>query len=235
VCLSAGGRASEAAAVQAKGLAITEARDELHIRGLALWALSVDARRTGDLARAAGLACLSLDLRSQIGDDAGVALALESLASISADQGDAVRSATLLGAATQLWERVGLDPLAGQYVAEQRERGERTARAQLDRLAFEGAHRRGRSMAVEDAVAYALGRSEAVETVDLDDTPLTARERQVVALLGEGLSNRQIATRLVISVRTAQGHVENILRKLGFSSRTQVAAWVVSRSAGARR
>jgi non-specific serine/threonine protein kinase len=90
-------------------------------------------------------------------------------------------------------------------------------------------------MTVAGAVEYALGRSDAVETVDLDDTPLTARERQVAALIGEGLSNRQIASRLVISVRTAQGHVENVLRKLGFSSRTQVAAWVVSRRTVARR
>ena len=235
VCLSAGGREVEAAAAHARCLAITEARGERHIRGLALWALSVDARRSGDLARAAGLASLSLDLRSQLGDDAGVALALESMASISAAQGDAVRSATLLGAAAQLWERVGLGPLAGQYIAEQRDLGERGARQQLDLLTFEAAHRRGLSMPVEQAVDYALGRSPAVEQVDLEDTPLTARERQVTALIGEGLSNRQIASRLVISVRTAQGHVENILRKLGFRSRTQVAAWVVSRSVGARR
>jgi non-specific serine/threonine protein kinase len=238
VCLSAGGREGEAAAAHARCLAITEARGELHIRGLALWALSVDARRSGDLARAAGLARLSVDLRSQLGDDAGVALALESLASISAAQGDAVRSATLLGAAAQLWERVGLGPLAGKYLAEQRDLGERGARQQLDLLSFESAHQRGLSMPAEQAVDYALGRSQAIESVelvDLDDTPLTARERQVAALIGDGLSNRQIATRLVISVRTAQGHVENILRKLGFSSRTQVAAWVVSRSTGSRR
>jgi DNA-binding NarL/FixJ family response regulator len=41
----------------------------------------------------------------------------------------------------------------------------------------------------------------------------------------EGLSNKEIAARLVIGQRTAEGHVENIMSKLGFNSRTQVALW----------
>ena len=47
--------------------------------------------------------------------------------------------------------------------------------------------------------------------------------------MAEGLSNPEIARRLVISVRTAQGHVENILRKLGFTSRAMIASWVIHR------
>ncbi len=232
VTLSADDRRQEAAGVHAEGLALTAPRGELHIRGLALWALSVDARRAGDLGRAKELAAQSLDLRSRIGDDAGVALALESLASIAAEEGEAARSATLLGVAMRMWDRVGLDPLAGQYIAAQRQLGEEAARAELGDRAFLAAHRRGRALQVDEAVDYALGRNEQPEADRLSDTPLTAREREVAALLGEGLSNQQIATRLVISVRTAQGHVENILRKLGFKSRTQVAAWVVGRGVG---
>jgi non-specific serine/threonine protein kinase len=55
---------------------------------------------------------------------------------------------------------------------------------------------------------------------------LTPRERQVAALIAYGMSNRQIASELVISERTAERHVENILDKLGLTSRTQVALWV---------
>jgi non-specific serine/threonine protein kinase len=51
----------------------------------------------------------------------------------------------------------------------------------------------------------------------------------VAVLIAEGLSNKQIAARLVTSRRTAESHVENILRKLGFTSRTQVATWVAQR------
>jgi len=56
-------------------------------------------------------------------------------------------------------------------------------------------------------------------------TPLTAREHEIVLLIARGLSNRQIADELVISPATAARHVANILAKLGFSSRTQVASW----------
>jgi DNA-binding CsgD family transcriptional regulator len=56
---------------------------------------------------------------------------------------------------------------------------------------------------------------------------LTPREREVAALLAEGLSNAQVAERLYISPRTAAVHVSNILAKLGMASRTEVAAWVV--------
>ncbi|KWW99081.1 putative serine/threonine protein kinase [Carbonactinospora thermoautotrophica] len=59
--------------------------------------------------------------------------------------------------------------------------------------------------------------------------PLTRRERQIAQLVAEGLSNREIAARLVIAPRTAEAHVQHILAKLGFHSRAQIAAWVVER------
>jgi DNA-binding NarL/FixJ family response regulator len=60
---------------------------------------------------------------------------------------------------------------------------------------------------------------------------LTRRERQIAELVQKGLSNKEIADSLVISPRTAEAHVENILTKLGFTRRTQVAAWVGEQSA----
>jgi len=61
--------------------------------------------------------------------------------------------------------------------------------------------------------------------------PLTAREEEVAGLVSRGLTNRAIAAALVVSERTAQNHVQHILTKLGFSARSQIAAWVVSRRA----
>ncbi len=58
---------------------------------------------------------------------------------------------------------------------------------------------------------------------------LTAREREVAALVAQGKTSREIADLLVISERTSEGHVSNILGKLGFSSRAQIAAWVVEK------
>ena len=57
--------------------------------------------------------------------------------------------------------------------------------------------------------------------------PLTEREREVIGLLAQGASNKEIATRLFITERTARTHVSNILGKLGLSSRTQAALYAV--------
>ena len=57
--------------------------------------------------------------------------------------------------------------------------------------------------------------------------PLTDRQREVAALIRQGLTNREIADALVIAERTADTHVQNILNKLGLVSRAQIAAWVV--------
>jgi len=58
---------------------------------------------------------------------------------------------------------------------------------------------------------------------------LTARECQVAALVAQGKTSREIAERLVVSKRTAEVHVSNILGKLGFTSRAQIAAWAVEK------
>jgi DNA-binding CsgD family transcriptional regulator len=54
---------------------------------------------------------------------------------------------------------------------------------------------------------------------------LSAREREVAALIGQGRANREIATELVVGIRTVEAHITRILNKLGFSSRTQIAVW----------
>ncbi|MFD0536023.1 response regulator transcription factor [Actinomadura luteofluorescens] len=71
------------------------------------------------------------------------------------------------------------------------------------------------------------GAAEAVPAPVTPPSTLTAREREIARLVSRGLSNRGIADELVISPATAARHVTNILTKLGFSSRAQIAAWAV--------
>jgi DNA-binding NarL/FixJ family response regulator len=59
---------------------------------------------------------------------------------------------------------------------------------------------------------------------------LTTREREVAALIAQGRSNREIGEVMVVSERTVEKHVENVLAKLAFSSRTQIAAWAVEKA-----
>lgn len=86
----------------------------------------------------------------------------------------------------------------------------------------------GDAAAVVRAVLEFLGEaSTRAATGQLDSWPatLTARQLRVAALIAEGMTNRQIAERLGIEERSAEGHVERIRLRLGVSSRAQVAAW----------
>lgn len=73
------------------------------------------------------------------------------------------------------------------------------------------------------SAAAGLSAASDVVSVEADADPLTARERQVLDLIAEGLSNRQIGERLFISVKTVSVHVSAVLRKLGVSTRTEAA------------
>jgi non-specific serine/threonine protein kinase len=224
LCLSASGDLAGAAEAKAENLRVTAAIGELYMRSYTLWSLGIDALESGDPAEAARLQLEALTMKAELQDDLGIALVLEALAAVASVGGDPHRSGVLLGAAKRMWDLIGMTPLAAPYIAAQRELGERMARgAVLDRD-FEAAYREGAAMSTAQAVEFAAARPAAVAAGPL--APLTRREAEVAALVGDGLTNQQIASRLVISVRTVDGHMENILRKLDFASRAQVAAWV---------
>jgi DNA-binding CsgD family transcriptional regulator/tetratricopeptide (TPR) repeat protein len=103
------------------------------------------------------------------------------------------------------------------YVGEMRGMWQRPRAAH--RLAWLSRWGEAHSLAVPDAISV---RPEAAPR----SARVSAREREVAALIADGLGNRAIAERLGLSERTIEAHVEHILDKLGFSSRSKVATWV---------
>jgi DNA-binding NarL/FixJ family response regulator len=93
--------------------------------------------------------------------------------------------------------------------------------------AIRAAHRG--ELPLDPAIARGLTASLRAESRHGPDTDLTARELEILRLLGAGKSNKEIAADLRISERTARTHVSNILGKLALTSRTQAALWAVRR------
>jgi DNA-binding NarL/FixJ family response regulator len=76
----------------------------------------------------------------------------------------------------------------------------------------------------------ALARGEAVQ--EASPAALTSREQEVLKLLAQGFTNKDIAQTLFLSVRTVEAHLRNVYSKLGVSSRTEAAIWAVNHGFG---
>jgi predicted ATPase/DNA-binding CsgD family transcriptional regulator len=224
------GDATRALACHEEMLAITEPRGEVWYRSISLWALGVTVWRQGHLRRATGLVRESLRLKRPIDDLVGMAWCLEVLAWIATGDPDPRRAATLLGAAQGLWSAIGTSPATVQHLHGYHEQFGQRARHALGERAFQVAYERGMSLSVEDATGYALNEKPPTAPSPGGATAtLTRREWQVAELVAEGLTNKEISARLMITQRTAETHVERILTKRGFTKRTQLAAWVTER------
>ncbi|HTR90886.1 MAG TPA: LuxR C-terminal-related transcriptional regulator [Trebonia sp.] len=225
ISLAHRGDSARAQAVCLESLQVSEAHGERLCRSYALWVLGFDTwlqhgPRAADLARSA------LEIQRGFNDPVGVALIIELLAWIAASSGDPRRAAELLATAESVWSLIGTTITAfGPSLGAHRSECEARVRAALGNRDLAAPSRRGRHPTVEAAIASIL--DEATTAPLASAGPLTAREREVAVLVADGLSNRAIAARLIISQRTVDGHVERILAKLGFTSRAQVAAWTV--------
>lgn len=235
LCQLYSGDPGAADATCAEILAETGRSGEVWVRAYALWVTAIVRSRQGDLAGAREYVMASIRLQQVFQDAICSTHLLQLVCQIVMAGGEARRAARLQGAADALWAALGtgIDAfgpgLAGD-AADSRSRlvrvlGKKEATALMAETS--GVDLRG-------ALTLAL---EELEHLDMATAPggvtLTRREAQVAELLADGLSNKQIASRLTISVRTVDGHVERILAKFGATSRAQVAVRLREVEAGA--
>jgi predicted ATPase/DNA-binding CsgD family transcriptional regulator len=201
------------------------------LRGLALTLhnLAYVYLHQADVHRARDLLRECLEAQRAQGDREGVCRSLLGFAALASATGLAAESARLFAAAVAdsrdkpviTWppEKIDYEHYLG------------LVRAKLSDAAFEAEQAKGRALAIEQAIEYALDlplptpmRSQAEPAAALE---LTEREREVMALIAQGLSNGEIADQLVLSKRTVEHHVANILSKLRFTKRAQIVRWAI--------
>jgi non-specific serine/threonine protein kinase len=221
-----------ASAVHAECLAIARETGDTRHQAIALESLGRLAWAAGDQQRAVVLLGDSLALLRRVGDRRRLAIALSFLLSALAQFDEVSHFVPLIGAIDTLWQSIGIQ--MPPYLRANYERAVTAALGVMSRTAFEAARTSGCTMTLDEILALARAAVEAHQSrlaspraPGEEDLGLSPREREVVALVADGLTNRQIAEVLVIAERTAGTHVAHVLNKLGFSSRAQIAAWAV--------
>ena len=208
--------------LQVRALAqFREVANQRHV-AIALIGMTDLARERNDLGDARTLLHEALELVVRLQDQPLLSYALFRAAELAAEEGRASAAVRLLGAAEAVARTCGAPPWPVVAASTDRWLPGITSRYGGPRVSALRAA--GASMPEEEAIRLAAQPEETSEV-------LSGREREIADLVAEGLTNRAIAARLVISGRTVDGHVASILTKLGFSSRAQVAAWATEQRA----
>jgi DNA-binding CsgD family transcriptional regulator len=198
-----------------------------HGTALSLYALAEVAAAGGDHAGSQTLYEQGVGVAREVGDKGLITSGLEGLAAAVAAQGDHAWAAQLWGATEVLRGAIGTPLPTVERI--HYNRAVAATRAQLGEQAFASEWAQGRTMTLEQVLA-AQGRvalptpEERLSSPTIASPPpypdgLTNREVEVLRVVGQGLTNEQVAQRLVISPRTVDTHLTSIYSKIGVSSR----------------
>jgi DNA-binding CsgD family transcriptional regulator len=215
------GRLDEAGSLLDAGQAVANAHG---LNGIMVAALREQARLLrlrSDLHQAARVAMRTIDLQVHLGDSRGLVDALEVLASIRAGQGRG-RTACRLFAAAETARRDGGFVRPPVRMADY-EVDVGLARRGLGAGQWDAVWAGAKALSISGAAALAVKGQGRRDSPITGWDAITPTEREVVALVAQGLTNREAATRLVISPRTVETHVAHVLAKVGLSSRRELA------------
>ena len=186
----------------------------------------------GNIERAYVLFCESMAAHETLQNAPGVAECLTGFAAIALLRGRPAAGARLLSAAQALGDQRPAATSLRRSTRLEYERSLALAHERLTEAEFLTEQAIGTALSLERAVVFArdlpLKEESTPASSDTADS-LTGREREVVALIGQGKTNSEIATELVVSKRTVETHVGHILSKLGVSSRGQIMLWAIDR------
>jgi predicted ATPase/DNA-binding CsgD family transcriptional regulator len=200
--------------------------------------LGNDLRELGETSRAAKLGADALAMLTGVNNHQGTAFALEQLAATAAILGELATTIRFAAVAARLRDEVGAPLPPGDRP--QLDRALTTARQELGPARVEQELAVGRRLTASELLLAAEALAHVVPPPDFPrqtpvhgtaddgiDFDLTAREREILSLLSQGLSNPEIAAALVISPKTVRNHVSSILAKLGVDSRTAAATFAL--------
>jgi predicted ATPase/DNA-binding CsgD family transcriptional regulator len=215
---------SEAAA---EGARLSHDAGDLYSLGMMLMNQGYAALGSGAVLDAETWLTEGLQIAHQIDDRVAQCYLVGALGCCAAADQRPRAAAELLGAMANLCTEIGATVLPS--MAPMLTEATRSATAALGAAAFESSYQSGRQLSRDAAVRLAL-RTPAPTTSTAASHPagLSRREADVARLVSQGLSNKGIGARLFISERTVESHVRNILTKLGFTSRAQVAGWAAA-------
>jgi DNA-binding CsgD family transcriptional regulator len=185
-------------------------------------------RRAGEHASAEAILAEGIEL---ISDQRGIVFApdmLDATAALRADVGSDADGARMFAAARRGRQEMGTVPQfrSAWDVGSEID----VLRARMGEEAFASAWAEGEGLSLEDALAYALRGRGPRQRPQAGWDGLTPTELKVVELVAEGLSNPQVAERLIMSPRTVSTHLSHVFAKLGVSSRGELAAAALKRT-----